>query len=68
MSKITIEGLAAMIKRGFDEVHKSMATQDDVSEIRAQLDRIEMHAGGLDNRVSALEDQMRVIRTKLGVK
>ncbi len=57
-----IDGLAISMKNGFDRVDKQLV------EIGNHLDKVEFNTNGLDNRVSTLEDRMRVVSTKLGLR
>jgi hypothetical protein len=54
---------------------ETVATKDEVSNIRhdvsdimKQLDRIELHVTGLSGRVEALEDVVKMIKSKLTIK
>jgi hypothetical protein len=40
--------------------------QTEFTKVNEKLDRIEGRVSGHDGRISALEDSMRVVKTKLG--
>jgi hypothetical protein len=65
MAKITIEKLAQMIAAGFREVHDRFDEMQKYMDNR--FDRIEYRLGSHDGRLNNLEDQMRVVRNKLGL-
>ena len=54
--KITIENLAAMVKRGFDQT----ATKDDLKELatKAEFIHLEQKVDGLEQKVDGLEQKM----------
>ncbi len=74
-----IEELAVMTQRGFQETQEQMAKQfDQVAErftlvdhrldrIEQRLDRVEFLLIGQDGRLSALEDKMRQVATRIGI-
>ncbi|PIQ68705.1 MAG: hypothetical protein COV91_02740 [Candidatus Taylorbacteria bacterium CG11_big_fil_rev_8_21_14_0_20_46_11] len=72
MPKImTIDDLAVMVKRGFDETAKQVdlnELKEDVSELRKQVNRIEARMGGYDNRLDLVVDDVRLVKTKVGIK
>ncbi len=75
-NKITLEKLAIMIKTGFD----GTATKQEVTagfegvdkkfgELEYRLDRIEnLIIRGQENRIEKLEDNMRLVKTKLDIR
>lgn len=66
-----IDDLAAMTARGFSDIEKQMttiATKDDLKEVTARLDRIEFHMNTHERRIEMLEDKMRIVSTKIGLK
>lgn len=59
-----IEHLAIMTKDRFDEVEERFEKRFDTVEFR--LDRIEdLSIGGQERRIESLEDNMRLVKTKL---
>lgn len=59
---MSIEDLTMMVARGFENT----ATKDDIGAVIVRLDRIEhLLIRALDNRVTRLEDDNRVIKTTL---
>lgn len=73
---MTIDDLAGMVKRGFDETAKKTemnarfeAVDERFDGIDKRLDRIEnLLIRAHDNRITELEDSMRLVKTKLGVR
>lgn len=68
---MTIDNLAVMVQRGFAET----ATKKEVEEITkrldgmdSRLDRIEFHMNTHERRLEILEDKMRMVGTKLGLR
>jgi archaellum component FlaC len=41
--------------------------KDDLGTVKDQLEKVTFNTNGLDKRVSALEDKMRMVGTKLGL-
>ena len=69
MAKITIDELARMVKEGFDrtaskdEMTKGFkGVHDRLGDIDGRLDRME------SGRIEKLEDNMRLVKTKLGIR
>lgn len=74
-SEMTIDDLAIMVSRGFENT----ATKQDIHEIKEEmnerfdnvnirLDHIEHHLiFGHTNRLESLEDSVRLLKTKAGV-
>ncbi len=65
----TVDGLAISVKNGFDQ----MVTKDEFEErmdgVNNRLDRIEnISIGGHERRIDNLEDDIRLIKTKVGLK
>ena len=54
--KMTIEDLAVMVKRGFDDVTGRMATKQDVADLRKEF----------HERISNVEDDVHDIKIALG--
>lgn len=71
---VTMDDLAGMVKRGFDDASKD--TTKGFSEVNMRLDKVEVRLDRIenllirahDNRITVLEDGMRLIKTKLGIK
>ncbi len=64
----TVENLAISTKRGFD----STATKEDMDagfkEVNARLDRIESTVTGHGNRIDRVVDDVRLVKTKVGMQ
>jgi superfamily II RNA helicase len=58
--KITIEDLAAMVKRGFDKT----AQKDDVEKINEQLTDMNHKINQIDRRLFSIEEDVAEIKTK----
>lgn len=54
--KMTIEDLALMVKRGFDDTTSRMATKQDLAELRKEF----------HERMSIMEDDIHDIKIALG--
>lgn len=77
MPEISLDRLAAMIKQGFDEVRvdsqalrvEMLAGFKLLSEQVSDLDRRLTPIENLltSNRIDRLEDDMRIVKTKLGI-
>ena len=69
---ITIDDLAVMVKKGFDETEKRVnldALTKDVAELSTKVTRIEnILIRAHDNRIYKVEDDIRLIKTKVGIK
>lgn len=70
---ITIEQLATMVKRGFDDVTQNMARKGDVNrqfgEVREHLERIEdLILKDHKHRIERLEREMKQLRDLFAVK
>lgn len=77
--KMNIDKLAIMIKNGFDNVDEKMATKQEMQEgfdvvnkrfdgIDARLNKIEnLLIRAHENRIERLEDNMRLVKTKLAI-
>jgi len=61
--KITIENLAAMVKRGFDQT----ATKDDLKELatKAEFIHLEQKVDGLEQKVDGLEQKVDGLEQKM---
>ena len=67
-----LENLAISVDKGFrtsDEQHEETRKEirEAESRLEKRLDKIEVKVTGLSGRVEVLEDQMRVVRTKLSL-
>lgn len=71
---ITIDGLARMVQKGFEETAKHIDVRFEhvekrLNEIEIRLDRIEnILIAAHENRIERLEDKMRQLETLLGRK
>ena len=77
--RITIEDLARMVANGFSRVDKrldaiedtmtGMATKVDLAELEEKIekgfDRLDRQFGGHDRIIDRLQDDMRLVKTKL---
>ncbi len=69
----SINDLRADMNAGFADVRKDMATKDDLKEVKQEIaevnDRLDVIEGKLinnqENRITRLEDEVRVMKTKL---
>ena len=61
--KMTIENLAVMVKRGFDDVTRRMATKEDLAELRKEFFEVHKH---FDERLRLIEDDVHDIKVALG--
>ncbi|MDO8594334.1 MAG: hypothetical protein Q7R93_02355 [bacterium] len=69
IKKMSIDDLAGMVKRGFDETAKKTEMEAGFEAVNKRLDHIEnLLIRAHDNRITALEDSMRLVKTKLGVR
>lgn len=89
--RITIDELAIMVKRGFDETAKKVdmearfaetATKEDIAALQADIVRLEKEIAELRqdiaqinrlpsvlvHRVDRMEDDIRLIKTKVGMR
>jgi hypothetical protein len=66
----TIEHLAISTKNSFDEIFKRMDSMDArFDQIDDRFARIEnISIGGHERRIDNLEDDMRVVKSKVGLK
>lgn len=55
-SKMTLERLAVMTMRGFQELRDEL--RDELRGISARLDRLEARMGSLEQRVASLEERV----------
>ena len=63
MARITLDDLAAMVKNRFDELDSKIVTNHRI--VVDRLDKIEnSHTRSIDR----LEDDMRVVKTRIGIK
>ena len=74
-----IEDLAGMVERGFAEAAADVergfaetATKTDLNDFRKEVnhrfDRVEFNANGFGRRIEILEDRVRLISTKIGLR
>ena len=59
-----VEALAVSVKHGFDETAK----KSDLEETNRRLGRIEASISGYDNRLDRFVDDMRLVKTKVGLR
>ncbi|MCC2631132.1 MAG: hypothetical protein K0S38_941 [Candidatus Paceibacter sp.] len=79
--KITIDELARIMNKSFKHLEEKMVTKDDIQRLEGRLDTVEEQLSTVDekldkidakidinheNRISKLEDDMRVLKTSLG--
>ena len=57
-----IESLAIATKNGFDDVKKTMATKADLETLEENLEE------KYSNRFDAFNDQMRIVKSKIGIQ
>ena len=66
---MTINDLAIMTAKGFSDVHKELtAVRSDVKEVKDATERIEFRMSAQERRIEILEDKMRIVSTKLGLR
>ena len=59
VKKITIENLAAMVKRGFDNIEAQMATKDNLQEIREEMEtKMDDGFRGVHRRIDLLVEDL----------
>lgn len=66
-----IDDLAEMVARGFSELHETIAnnaTKKELKEVVSLLERIEFHTNTHERRIEMLEDKIRTISTKIGLR
>lgn len=62
-TKEDVENLAVSVKNGFDEVYVRLDDMDN------RFDRIEnISIGGHERRIENLEDDIRTLKTKVGIE
>lgn len=76
--KITIEGLAQITAKGFGEMDKRFdktATKLDIERLEAEINElrrdiafVQSMPARLERRVDALEDGLRIVKTKLRMR
>lgn len=82
--KVTTEELAIMIKRGFDETATTVAMdarfaetaskqdivrlEKEITELRTDIAHVSRLPASLGRRVDHLEDDMRLVKTKAGIR
>lgn len=68
----TVETLAGAVKRGFDATASKTDVEElktDVAEVKDRLHRVEnILVGGITNRVEDLEDDVRILKTRAGIR
>jgi hypothetical protein len=63
--KITMEGLAGMIQRGFEETAKKADVDARFNKVEERLDRVEGRLDHLDARMGRVEADLAEIRGNL---
>lgn len=70
-----VDKLAESTAHGFSEVgsklknlEEKVATKKEVKEITDRLDRIEFHMNTHERRIEILEDKMRMVSVKIGLR
>jgi hypothetical protein len=64
-----IEQLAQAVHSGFEHVDQQTAfIRQDLGDVTERLGRIEYLLTGQDGRISALEDKVRQVATKIGIQ
>lgn len=80
--KTTIDDLAVMIKRGFDDtvtkadlqaVKKELKEdisrlEREIAELRDDVSRLTPLPAGIERRLDRVEDDMRLVKTKVGIR
>lgn len=73
--EVTIDELAMMIQKGFEETasKKELGSLEIVinqrfDKVDKRLDKIEFHTNTHERRIEILEDKMRMVSTKLGLR
>ena len=57
-----IENLAVATKNGFDDIKKTMATKADLETLEDNLEE------KYSNRFDVINDQMRIVKNKIGIQ
>ncbi|MEK7208603.1 MAG: hypothetical protein AAB699_03610 [Patescibacteria group bacterium] len=66
-----VEALAVSVKHGFGETAKQVDLDElkgDVGELKTQVNRIESRISGYDNRLDRVVDDIRLVKTKVGMR
>lgn len=63
MARITLDDLATMVKNRFDELESKIT-----SNHRVVVDRLDKIENSHTRRIDNLEDDMRVVKTKIAIK
>ncbi len=68
-----VEGLAVMVQRGFAGTKSDLEDfRKDVDNFRKEVnhrfDRVEFHLSSHERRIEVLEDKMRLVSTKIGLR
>jgi hypothetical protein len=80
--EITLDDLAVMVKRGFDETAKKVdlinltervgniekELKKEINEVRHDISLISALPARLEHRVDVLYDDMRLVKTQIGLK
>ncbi|GEM_PF-5403949 len=61
-----IEDLAVMVEKGFSRGEAELHAVE--KRLTDRFDRIEFHMSTHERRIEILEDKMRIVSTKLGLK
>jgi|CXWL01.1.fsa_nt_gi hypothetical protein len=56
-----IENLAIATKNGFDDIKRTMATKDDLETLKENLEE------KYSNRFDVFNDQLRIVKNKIGI-
>lgn len=58
LNSTTLEDLAAMVARGFEDVASRMATKDDILRLDLKVDKLDQRIDRLEKRIDNLESRM----------
>lgn len=72
----TLDDLAIMVQKGFSETARDFSevktglgeVKKELVDANNRLDRIEFHTNTHERRIEILEDKMRIVSTKLGLR
>lgn len=66
-----IEKLAIVVGKGFEEVHKKMATKEDITDIHGRLDGMDNRLVKIENmheqRLERVEDRVQILEKEVDV-
>ena len=66
-----IEGLAVMVQKGFAETASKdqfREVKSEIKELREQIERLDFRLTGWGQRIEILEDKVRMLSVKVGLK